>query len=303
MKNLFYGCSSLRKVWVSNRWTTENVEDDMSDMFYGCENIKGEQGTTYNPYHIDQSYARLDLAGQPGYFWEYEYKLYYDIDEGGVLHYCNEPARPGYTKFCQHRTGDRPLSYGRQVVIDLTNDEFVFPTWVHQVNQSTGIETNVRDTFFDYFFKCTNTTFNDVDKWDTSHIEEFGGFFRSSLQLERIDITSFDTDAAKSMAGIFNDCEALGFCDLSQFNTENLATSGSHTGNGFESIFSECSNLTTVVLPPMLSPNSYSASWAFYNCSKLTEIYAPAGTDWAEWINLPEGYSHSIFYNCTSLPN
>ena len=105
------------------------------------------------------------------------------------------------------------------------------------------------------------------------------------------------------MAGIFNGCEALGFCDLSQFNTENLATEGSHTGNGFESIFSGCSNLTTVVLPPMLSPNSYSASWAFYNCSKLTEIYAPAGTDWAEWINIPEGYSNSIFYNCTSLPN
>ena len=132
-------------------------------MMYQCTSIVGEKGTVYSAYHRDASYARLDTESDAGYFWEYEYKLYYNII-GGILHYCNEPGPSGYTKMRLARAGDNPLSYHRQVVFDLTNDEFVFPTWLHKVSQASGYELEERGTSFDYVFRSLNTSINDIDK-------------------------------------------------------------------------------------------------------------------------------------------
>jgi hypothetical protein len=37
-------------------------------MFYGCTDIVGGNGTSYNFSHTDATYARIDRAGTPGYF-------------------------------------------------------------------------------------------------------------------------------------------------------------------------------------------------------------------------------------------
>ena len=37
-------------------------------MFYNCTKLKGGNGTAFDSNYKDKTYARVDKAGQPGYF-------------------------------------------------------------------------------------------------------------------------------------------------------------------------------------------------------------------------------------------
>ena len=66
MGSMFQGCSALTTIYVSVLWNTTKVGTS-GDMFTGCSNIKGGNGTTYNAEFTDKDYARIDAAGTPGY--------------------------------------------------------------------------------------------------------------------------------------------------------------------------------------------------------------------------------------------
>ena len=80
MRAMFYAQLDLKTVYVSEKWTTANVTDDMS--LFGNANgrytdkLKGGNGTLFNsanaPYNCVQgsakTYARIDTEDQPGYF-------------------------------------------------------------------------------------------------------------------------------------------------------------------------------------------------------------------------------------------
>ncbi|MBO4590767.1 MAG: BspA family leucine-rich repeat surface protein [Bacteroidaceae bacterium] len=69
MTSMFAECSNLITVYVSDKWTTASVNYDYR-MFYNCDNIVGGNGTTYFVAYVDKTYARIDKAGQKGYFTE-----------------------------------------------------------------------------------------------------------------------------------------------------------------------------------------------------------------------------------------
>jgi uncharacterized repeat protein (TIGR02543 family) len=70
MTGMFDGCSSLQTIYVSNKWSTESLEDGNGQyMFNYDENLVGSSGTTYDEDHIDEEYARPDEGvSNPGYF-------------------------------------------------------------------------------------------------------------------------------------------------------------------------------------------------------------------------------------------
>lgn len=67
MEGMFMNSSSLVTIKVGNGWSTSNVVGS-GNMFEGCSNIVGGNGTTYDADHTDSSYARIDAEGAPGYF-------------------------------------------------------------------------------------------------------------------------------------------------------------------------------------------------------------------------------------------
>ena len=70
MPRLFNGCESLTTIYVGEGWSTAAVEHS-NDMFYGCTNLVGGQGTTYDENHVDAEYAHIDGGpSNPGYFTE-----------------------------------------------------------------------------------------------------------------------------------------------------------------------------------------------------------------------------------------
>ena len=93
MKFMFFGCSALATIYADEaKWSTVNVNNG-DDMFTGCTNIVGGNGTTFNANHTDAEYARIDKPEQPGYFTQKELQLEpidianfsNDIDEGTDL--------------------------------------------------------------------------------------------------------------------------------------------------------------------------------------------------------------------------
>ena len=74
--------SSLKSIYVSDKWTMDSVKESEEEilpgwtqivggsrqMFSGCTSLVGGNGTRYDSGHEDGEYARVDKAGQPGYF-------------------------------------------------------------------------------------------------------------------------------------------------------------------------------------------------------------------------------------------
>jgi surface protein len=70
MNGMFYDCSKLRSIYVSGRWSTRSVTEGYI-MFTNCYKLVGGSGTTYDPDHVDYSYAHIDGGpGDPGYLTE-----------------------------------------------------------------------------------------------------------------------------------------------------------------------------------------------------------------------------------------
>ena len=73
MYGLFKGCSSLTTIYASNNWSTFLSSEgcDGRHIFTNCTNLVGGQGTAYDKYHTDYTYARIDGGtAAPGYFTE-----------------------------------------------------------------------------------------------------------------------------------------------------------------------------------------------------------------------------------------
>ena len=65
---MFYGCSSLKTIYVGEGWTTDAVTSSV-DMFSNCTSLVGGEGTAYDRNHTDVVYARVDGGTNcPGYF-------------------------------------------------------------------------------------------------------------------------------------------------------------------------------------------------------------------------------------------
>ncbi|MBQ3940967.1 MAG: BspA family leucine-rich repeat surface protein, partial [Oscillospiraceae bacterium] len=68
---MFRDCSYLTAIHVSDRWDTSSLTHGYYkpgyEMFTGCRNLKGGNGTKYSSNNTDAAYARIDKAGQPGY--------------------------------------------------------------------------------------------------------------------------------------------------------------------------------------------------------------------------------------------
>ena len=68
MVNMFYGCNSLRTIYVGDGWSTAAVTNS-NNMFAVCTNLVGGKGTTYDSNHVDKAYAHIDGgSSNPGYF-------------------------------------------------------------------------------------------------------------------------------------------------------------------------------------------------------------------------------------------
>ena len=67
MDSMFYN-AKVKTIYVSGKFNTNKLTGS-SNMFYGCTNLVGGSGTTYDKANVDKTYARIDGGtSSPGYF-------------------------------------------------------------------------------------------------------------------------------------------------------------------------------------------------------------------------------------------
>ena len=91
---MFADCSRLKTIYVGNEWSTDAIQSLHlhENMFYGCSNLVGGQGTHFDSNHTNKEYARIDGGtGNPGYltapkgFDYYVDGIYYKYDGFGTV--------------------------------------------------------------------------------------------------------------------------------------------------------------------------------------------------------------------------
>ena len=121
----------------------------------------------------------------------------------------------------------------------------------------------------DYWFSSLpeNTTFENLDYLDTSHVTSMSRLFAFSGMTE-LDLRSFDTSHVTNMEDMFSSCTQLqSIHGLSSFDTSSVTY--------MSEMFCDCYNLgPTLDLSSFDTSNVVSVSLMFGNCSSLQTIYA-----------------------------
>ena len=82
---MFQGCTKLVTVYAGEGWDMSNVTTDPA-MFAGCSSLVGGLGTTYDPNHMDATYAHIDGGpSNPGYFTAKNDGLRGDVNDDGQV--------------------------------------------------------------------------------------------------------------------------------------------------------------------------------------------------------------------------
>ena len=267
---MFYGCSALTTIYASNKFVTDKVTDNGSEMFYGCKNLKG-----YDDSKIDYNYAN---CGTDGYFTPgCAYAEFDNVTETLTFRYKGVKPEGAYG-----------LNEGRNL-----------PDW-------NNLGTNVKKVVFDasfasarptncygWFKDFTNlTTIEGFEYLNTENVTNMTGVFNGCSALTSLDLTNFNTAKVTDMKLLFANCSALESLDLSMFNTENVTSMPSMFNgatnlktlnvsnfntekvNNMGHMFAYCPNLTSLDLSSFNTKGVEYVDNIFKNCSNLTTIYA-----------------------------
>ena len=279
MQAMFANNSHLTTILVGDGWTTAAVTNS-ANMFYGCTQLVGDQGTAYNANYLDKTYARLDGGtGSPGYFSHFKepYACYMAGNKSLTFYYDNQRSSRAGTTYDLNTGNNRP-------------------GWTEDYSVASGISTVVFDQSFATALPATTAywfadmaglrTITGWENLNTQFVTDMSYMF-SNCGMPTLDLSSFDTSLTRDMSYMFYRCRAASI-DLSSFNTSSVTT--------MEGMFSWCFNMTCLDLDNFKTTNVEVMTSMFENCPYLNTICV--GTD---WTTAAVTESDNMFNGCTRL--
>lgn len=114
------------------------------------------------------------------------------------------------------------------------------------------------------FNNCSSLSSLDLSNFNTSNVNAMTGMFDGCSSLISLDLSSFDTSNVDDMSQMFENCSSLISLDLSSFDTSQIDESAT-TFNGFQNIFSGCSDLQIITISDKaLNASSFLPSPQYY---------------------------------------
>ena len=279
MQAMFANNSRLTTILVGNGWTTDAVTNS-ANMFYGCTQLVGDQGTAYNANYLDKTYARLDGGtGSPGYFSHFKepYACYMAGNKSLTFYYDNQRSSRAGTTYDLNTGNNRP-------------------GWTEEYSVASAITTVVFDQSFATALPATTAywfadmaglrTITGWENLNTQFVTDMSYMF-SNCGMPTLDLSSFDTFLTRDMSYMFYRCRATSI-DLSSFDTSSVTT--------MEGMFNWCFNLTRLDLDNFKTNEVEVMTSMFENCPYLNTICV--GTNWS---TAAVTASDNMFYGCTRL--
>ena len=250
MDQLFCECENLKTIYVGNGWSTDAVQS--YNMFTGCTNLVGGQGTKYNEYNIDKTYARIDGgSSKPGYFTKGSEA--YAVYKSGTLTFYYDNQRDSHTGTYDLNTDtNNPGWFNDTHYLDVIKVVFA-PSFANARPTST----------YSWFLGMMYLqTIEGMNYLNTSEVTNMSSMFYGCKKLTSIDLSHFNTANVTDMASMFDSCTKLTSLDLSSFNTSKVTS--------MSTMFRDCSNLTTIYVGDDWSTKKVTTSGSmFSNCTRL----------------------------------
>lgn len=344
MSSMFSSCHNLRTIYVGDGWTTANVTEG-DYMFSSCMSLVGGAGTTYNEDHEDASYAHIDGgASNPGYLtagsgsggggsdeeaqywmelqsmlqyandvysrsqgnanvepWMQE-ELYYQIERGNEIYNHHEADEEEVRHMIeelnwicweieeamnrQPEPSEGPVPYA---VLSDNNTVLTF-YYDDQKSARGGMEiypTEPEVPWDNYRESVYSVVFNESFANCTS-ITRTDYWFSAFKRLETISGLDFlNTSNVIYMESMFSDCSSLTSLNINSFNTENVTN--------MNNMFFGCSSLTSLDLSNFKTDNVTDMGGLFMECTNLSNLDL-SGFNTNQVTNMV-----AMFYHCSNL--
>ena len=294
MDDIFNGCSNVVTIYVSSCWTTANLRYD-SDMFEGCVNIVGQDGTTYDPDITDSTRAHYGAEGYLTYGSEPQ------LDATPCVIYCadNQTAYFLYTTQAYGAGGtftpagsDTPLTITK---VELGNDAAT-ANWAYRLRATDMTTAVIEPSYAQANLTSLNSWFarfeqlqtvSGLQYLNTENVSSMAFMFQGCKALENIDVSLLNTTHVADMEYMFSDCENLKTIDLSAWRTGQL--------EDMSRMFNDCVSLEAVNFAGWNTANVIDMEGLFTGCEALTSI------DLNAWNTANVQDMGRMFAGCVSL--
>ena len=278
--SMFDTCLELKKIYVSEIFDLTSCTG--TDMFKDCYSLVGEANTGYDDSHIDSSYARIDITGNPGYFSTAPTLTnnalnndWFDMTNSGVAkdyietitfesYPTSTPTNPDARWTKTSCTGLEFYRVGSDVIIYNTLSGTI--KGAENLSDLFGGFTNVREI-------------RNIDLLNTSDTTDMSYMFYNCRNLTSLDLSSFNTASVSNMQGMF---AGLTSERRFQFNVINIATMSLTNLNisSFDTskvtdmsfMFAGCTNLPSIDVSGFDTSNVADMRYMFYECKNLTRL-------------------------------
>jgi surface protein len=286
MQAMFANNSHLTTIIVGNGWATDAVTNS-PNMFYGCTQLKGDQGTAYNANYLDKTYARLDGGtGSPGYFSHFKepYACYTSGNKSLTFYYDNQRSSRAGTTYDLNTGNNRP-------------------GWTEDYSVASAITTVVFDQSFATALPATTAywfadmaglrTITGWENLNTKFVTDMSYMF-SNCGMPTLDLSSFDTSSVDTMEGMFSWCFNLTRLDLDIFKTTDVEV--------MTSMFENCPYLNTICVGTGWTTDGVTESDNMFNgCTRLVggqgTAYSVANPQDKTYAHLDGGTSNPGYFS------
>ena len=208
-KNMFYNCSNIKSIDLSNFDTSE--VNDMSWMFHGCVNLKTINLSKLNTEKVKnmkemfsgcQTLSSLDLSS-------FNTKNVKDMSSmfGGSFTFSYNLINLDLSSFDTHNVTDMRLMF---LGCENVKTIIIPPTF------NTAKVVNM-DGMFE---GCKNLISLDLSSFDTKNVYDMSDMFMNCENLKDINLSSFDVKNVTFMNDMFSGCSNLTSLDKSKFKSE-----------------------------------------------------------------------------------
>ena len=275
MRFMFVDCSNLKTIYAGSGWTISALISGWGyNMFSGCTSLVGGQGTTYDPGHRSEEYARIDGGpSHPGYFTDINgprpYACYTTANNGTLTFYYDTQRRYRAGTTYDLNTGDNVPGWS-----DLHEDIH------HVIFDPSFADARPTSTYF-WFYGFEEPEFIGWNYLNTSEVTNMSCMFGFLQYLESIDVSHFDTSKVTDMSEMF-EYTALTSLDLSSFNTSNVTD--------MRLMFCESPSLQTIYVGPGWTTAAVTSSAEMF--SNCTSLVGGHGTSYSASNPKDKTYAH-----------
>ncbi len=280
---MFNGCSQLASVYVfAGTW---DIKDKISQwnstqMFTGCTNIVGQDGTIYNASNVTAAYAH---AGTGGYLRAAEVPLAIWCSGNTTLYFVKTADNVGVGKTFMPEGSSTGVTVKNIWVGDEVENTLVRRDGLFKTPNWNSYKYDVRDratrvvfesTFADVKPNCTSGWFKEfenltavdgLNNLNTREVIDMSSMFYNCRKVTALDVAGFNTGKVTDMGQLFYGCETLAtLTGLDQLNTASVTN--------MHGMFGYCWALPTIDVSGFDTRNVTDMGDMFGRCIGLTSL-------------------------------